>query len=44
MTIDQLQSFLAVAEHLNFTRAAETLHITHPAVSQQIRTLERNSA
>ena len=41
MTIDQLQSFLAVAEHLNFTRAAETLHITHPAVSQQIRTLEK---
>ncbi|MEE0435894.1 MAG: LysR family transcriptional regulator [Peptococcaceae bacterium] len=41
MTTDQLRSFLAVAEHLNFTKAAEELHITHPAVSQQIRNLER---
>lgn len=41
MTTDQLRCFLAVADYLNFTRAAEALHVTHPAVSQQIRSLER---
>lgn len=37
----QISCFLAVAEHLNFTKAAEQLHITHPAVSQQIQSLEK---
>lgn len=41
MTTDQLRCFLTVADYLNFTRAAEALHVTHPAVSQQIRSLER---
>ncbi|MFF2481168.1 LysR family transcriptional regulator [Paenibacillus sp. NPDC058071] len=32
--------FLTVAEKQNFTRAAETLHLTQPAVSQHIQSLE----
>ena len=41
MNIFQLTCFLAVAEHLNFARAAQELHVTHPAVSQQIQSLEK---
>ncbi|MCC3379975.1 LysR family transcriptional regulator [Paenibacillus farraposensis] len=33
--------FVMVAEKQNFTRAAEALHMTQPAVSQYIQTLER---
>lgn len=33
-------TFLAVCETMSFTRAAEQLHITQPAVSQQIHALE----
>ena len=41
MTLEQLRIFLAVAEHLHFTRAAEMLYITQPAVSAAIQSLEQ---
>lgn len=40
MKIEQLRVFMAVAEHLHFTRAADSLYITQPAVSASIQTLE----
>jgi LysR family transcriptional regulator, glycine cleavage system transcriptional activator len=39
--LSQLRAFEAVARHLSFTRAAEELHVTPGAVSQQIRSLEQ---
>src|SRR3954467_4215570 len=40
--VHQLKSFLAVAENLSFTRAAETLFLTQSAVSHQVAALERS--
>ena len=40
MNTTQLECFLAVADFLNFSRAAEHLRITQPAVSHQVKTLE----
>lgn len=37
----QLEVFIAVAEKKNFSRAAEELHMTQPAVSQYIQAFER---
>lgn len=37
----QLQVFVTVAEMENFSRAAEELHMTQPAVSQYIQSFER---
>jgi DNA-binding transcriptional LysR family regulator len=39
-TLRQLKVFEAVARHLSYSRAAEELHLTQPAVSIQIKTLE----
>ncbi len=40
MTIAQLKYLLAVAKHLNFTKAAQECHVTQPTLSMQIQKLE----
>jgi LysR family transcriptional regulator, low CO2-responsive transcriptional regulator len=40
MDFDQLETFLAVARHLSFSRAADKRFRTQPAISSQIRLLE----
>ena len=40
VTLRQLKVFDAVARHLSFTRAAEELYLTQPAVSMQVKQME----
>lgn len=40
MDIRDLEVFLAVAKHLNFTRAGEEVHLSQPSVSVRIHRLE----
>jgi DNA-binding transcriptional LysR family regulator len=42
-TLRQLKVFEAVARNLSFSRAAEELHLTQPAVSTQVRKLEEHA-
>lgn len=41
MDIQQLKVFVSVAETLNFTQTAKLFHLTQPAVSHQINSLEQ---
>ena len=41
LNLDQLRALLEVVEHGSFSAAARRLHLTQPAVSLQIRELER---
>ena len=41
-TLQQLRLFEAVARHRSFTRAAEEIHLSQPAVSIQVKRLEEN--
>lgn len=40
-TFQQLRAFEAAARHENFSRAADELHLTHGAISHQVRALEQ---
>ncbi|MGW7115674.1 LysR family transcriptional regulator, partial [Streptomyces xanthophaeus] len=42
MSLRQMEYFLAVLEESSFTRAAEVLHVTQPALSHQVKALERS--
>jgi DNA-binding transcriptional LysR family regulator len=43
VTLRQLKVFESVGRHLSFSRAAEELHLTQPAVSMQVKQLEEQA-
>jgi DNA-binding transcriptional LysR family regulator len=43
LTLRPLQCFAAVARNLSYTKAADELHLTQPAVSMQVRQLEHQA-
>ncbi len=44
ITLRQLEAFLAVARTLSFSRAAEQVHLSQPALSATIQRLEEEMA
>ena len=43
MNIEHLREFIELSRQLNFTSAAKTMHMTQPALSKHVRTLERET-
>ncbi len=43
MTLHQLEIWIVVAKHQSVTKAADELHIRQPTVSQQIKSLQKES-
>lgn len=43
LQIELLQTFIAVAEHMNFTKAADAINLTQSAVSMQMKRLEEET-
>lgn len=42
MDLNQLKYFVAVVDHMSFSKAAEKLHISQPSLSNAIKNLERD--
>lgn len=42
LTLRQIRIFLCAVKHMNFSKAAEELHVTAPAVSLQIKEMEED--
>ena len=40
MDNSQLETFLAIIEHRNYSRAAESLNVTQPTVTARVKNLE----
>ena len=43
LDLDELRSFLTLASELHFRRAAERLFVSQPALSKQVRRLEKKT-
>ena len=42
LTLRQIRIFLSASKHMSFSRAAEELHISAPAISMQIKEMEED--